>query len=180
MSSKLVSSSSSLQRNRLNLFLANVDRIIFASSVRTVFGYLRQEPYHSIYTDTFNDETMLNNLRKITTDDYPAYPLDETPGDQIYCQTKILGEQMSRNSKSIICIRLGWVTIDDQPGLTWLRTVWLSYRDLCSFIHQSLQSSQLINGIYFAISNNHRSWLDIEKAKQDLGFIPIDGARRIT
>lgn len=128
---------------------------------------------------------MLNDLRKLTTDDYPAFPLNETAGDQIYCQTKIIGEQMAEEfvrtrSKSIISIRFGWVTIDNQPGLTWLRTVWLSYNDLCSFLLKSIQSSSTISGICFALSDNHRSWLDIEKSKHDFGYIPIDGARRIS
>ncbi|UJR29870.1 hypothetical protein I4U23_017418 [Adineta vaga] len=168
-----------------NIFEAsNIRRIIYASSVRTVFGYLTRQPYLSIYNETFDDSTMLSHLQKLTVSDHPPLASDQTPGIIAYEQSKIIGEQMAidmikNHSKSIICVRIGWVNIVDQPGFTWLRTVWLSYRDACSFIDRALEAPLNISGIYFALSNNHRLWVDLDDAKRDLGYIPQDGAENL-
>jgi nucleoside-diphosphate-sugar epimerase len=150
----------------------------------TVFGYLTHEPYLSIFNDTFDDTTMLNNLRKLTVADNPPLPDIQTPGNTVYCQTKIIGEQMAKdilknNSISIICVRFGWVIIDDNPGTTWLRTVWFSHQDLCAFIDKALQAPLNISGIYFGISNNHRLWVDLDDAKKDLGYVPQKGTEKL-
>ena len=160
---------------------AGVKRIIFASSVRTVFGYLEHEPYRSIYNETFDDKTMLKDLHKLTVKDDPPIPGDQNRGDRVYDESKIIGEQMGmeiakNSSKSIICVRVGWVNIQNHPGTTWLRTVWFSYRDVCSFFEKAIEAPSHISGIYFGISNNHRLWVDLNDAKEDLGYIPQDRA----
>lgn len=127
---------------------------------------------------------MLKNLRKLSAKDDQPLPGTNKPGDQIYDQSKITCEQMAKDivkntSKSIISVRVGWVRIYDQPGITWLRTVWLSHRDLCLFFDKALQAPLNISGTYFAISNNHRLWVDLDDAKQDLGYISQDGAQKL-
>ena len=82
-------------------------------------------------------------------------------------------------TKSIICVRIGWVNIQNQPGATWLRTVWFSYRDVCSFFEKAIQAPSSISGIYFGTSNNHRLWMDLDNAKRDLGYVPQDGAEQL-
>lgn len=111
-------------------------------------------------------------------------PDPESPAFVAYSQSKIIGEQMAsdivkRSSKSIICARFGWVNIENQPGKTWLRDVWLSHRDLCQFIGKVLDAPAPISGIYFAMSNNYRLWIDLNDAKRDFGFIPQDGAEKL-
>ncbi|CAF1084717.1 unnamed protein product [Rotaria sordida] len=168
-----------------NVFEApGVRRIIYASSVMTVFGYLTREPYLSIMNDTFDDTTMLKDLRKLTIADDPPLPDLQTPGNIAYSQSKIIGEQMAtdivkNSSKSIICARFGWVNVYDQPGTTWARTVWFSHRDVCLFIDKALQAPLYISGTYFAMSNNHRLWVDLDDAKRDFGFVPQDAAEKL-
>ncbi|CAF1037191.1 unnamed protein product [Rotaria sordida] len=168
-----------------NIFEApGVHRIIYASTIRTVFGYLNYEPYLSIRKETFNDITMLKNLQKLTISNNPPLPDTQTSGHEVYSQSKIIGEQMAidivkNSSKSIICVRFGWVNIDNQPGNTWSRTVWLSHRDLCLFIDKVLQAPDNISGIYFLTSNNHRRWVDLDDAKRDFDFVPQDGAEKL-
>ena len=152
--------------------------------MRTVFGYLTREPYLSIYNDTFDDTTMLSNLRRLTVALDPPLPDLETPGNTAYDRSKIIGEQMAlqivkNTRKSIICARFGWINIEDQPGITWLRTVWFSHRDVCLFMDKALEAPLSVSGIYFTMSNNHRLWVDLEDAKRDLGFIPQDGAKKL-
>jgi nucleoside-diphosphate-sugar epimerase len=149
----------------------------------TVFGYLTREPYLSIFNNTFDDATMLKDLRKLTVADDPPLPDIQTPGNTAYCQSKIICEQMAmdivkNNSISIICVRFGGVEIDDRPATTWIRTVWFSHRDACSFIDKALQAPLNISGIYFAISNNHRLWVDLGDAERDLGYVPQDGTEK--
>jgi nucleoside-diphosphate-sugar epimerase len=150
----------------------------------TIFGYVTREPYLSIFNETFDDATMLKNLRKLTVADDPPLPDIQTPGSTIYGQSKIICEQMAMDivkntSKSIICIRFGDISIYDQPRTNWYRTIWFSRRDLCSFIDKALQAPQHISGIYFGVSNNHRLWLDLDDAKRDLGYVPQDGAEKL-
>ena len=163
--------------------LAGVCRIIYASSIRIVFGCLTREPYLSIFNDTFDDETMLHSLRKLTVaDDPPSVDL-QTPGTTAYWESKVVGERMAacvvqNSAKSIICVRFGGVNIDDQPGETWRRPSWLSYRDLCQFIDKVLEAPPEMSGTYYATSNNHRRWVDLEDARRDFGFVPQDGAEK--
>jgi nucleoside-diphosphate-sugar epimerase len=150
----------------------------------TVFGYLKYEPYLSIFNETFDDKTMLKNLRKLTINDDPPDPNDQGIGEKIYSESKIIGEEMAKDivkngTKSIISVRVGGVNIDNQPGTTWLRTVWFSYRDVCSFFEKAIEAPLYISGTYFATSNNHRSWLDLDDAKRDLGYVPQDGAEQL-
>lgn len=166
------------------MVLAGVRRIIYASSIRTVFGYLTQEPYLSIFNDTFDDETMLNNLRKLTVADDPPLIDLQTPGSIAYWKSKVACEQMAasivqNSTKSIICVRFGGVTIYDQPGEKWRRANWLSYRDACQFIDKALEAPLEISGTYYAVSNNHRRWVDLENARRDFGFVPQDGAEKL-
>ncbi len=168
--------------NSCVLILANVRRIIYASSVRIVFGYLDREPYLSITNGTFDDKTMLKDLRKLTVQDDLPLPGTKTSGIKEYCRTKIIGEQMAMDtvkntSKSIICARFGGIELNDQPANNWYSTVWLSYRDLCLFIDKALEAPLNLSGIYFVISNNHRLWVDLDHTKNDLGYIPQDGAK---
>ncbi len=149
-----------------------------------VFGYLTHEPYLSIFNDTFDDTTMLKDLRKLTVADDSPLPDLRTPGDTVYCQSKIICEQMAmdivkNNSKSIICVRFGGVRIGDDPTTTWRRAGWFSHRDVCAFIDKALQAPLNISGIYFGVSNNHRLWVDIDSAKRDLGYVPQDGAEKV-
>ncbi|CAF1135007.1 unnamed protein product [Rotaria sordida] len=168
-----------------NVFEApDIHRIIYASSGMVVHGYLDRQPYLSIFNETFDDNTILKDLRKITVADDPPLPDLTTPGRTVYSKGKIICEQMAtdivkNNSKSIICARFGAVNIEDKPETTWNRSLWLSHRDLCSFISKALEAPLNISGIYFVMSNNHRLWVDLEHTKRDLGYVPQDGAEKI-
>ncbi len=86
-------------------------------------------------------------------------------------------DTVQKSSKSIICARIGGVKINDQPTNDWYSTNWLSHRDLCWFIDKALEAPLNISGIYFVISDNHRRWVDLDHTKNDLGYVPQDGAK---
>ena len=148
-----------------------------------IADYLRREPYRSITNGTLDDATMLKGFEKLSVAKHPPLSDLETPGKKAYSESKIIGEQMATEivkstSKSIICVRIGSVNIDDEPEADAVRTVWLSYRDLCSFIDRALQAPLNISGTYFAVSNNYRLCIDLDDAKRDLGYVPQDGAKK--
>lgn len=148
-----------------------------------LFDYFIREPYCSITNGSVDDVTLLKGFEKLSVAQHPALPYCQTPEKRAYTESKIMGEQMAAEivkstSKSIICVRIGSVNINNQPEADAVRTVWLSYRDLCSFIDRALEAPLNISGTYFAISNNYRSCIDLEDARRDLGYIPQDGAEK--
>ena len=163
--------------------VAQLERIIFASSVLVAFGYVQDQPFYSIVDNSFDDGRMIRNRVKLTIPDHLTKPDLHTSSFTAYCQSKIEGEHIAKRivqtnpSRSVIAARLGWVNIDDDPGFHWSRTIWLSYRDLIQFFEKALKAPMNITGTYYVVSNNHRRWLDISPAKTDLGYIPQDGAR---
>ena len=147
----------------------------------TVFGYLQYEPYRSIR----NDQLMFKELRQLNSTIDGMMPADGTPGVIAYSESKIVGEQIANTimrhdrQKSIISIRLGMVNVEDECGPTWARTIWLSHRDTRSFFERAMEAPWNISGTYFAVSNNHRRWMDLNQASTDLKYIPQDGAKDI-
>jgi nucleoside-diphosphate-sugar epimerase len=159
--------------------------IIYASSVMTVFGYLENEPYSALPKNIQPKEL----LKKITVNDLPI-PSHLNPPFQAYCETKIHCEQLAREYSSndqrnlqFVCARLGWVnTTDDVTSdlYDWSdKSIWCSYRDLCLFIDRVLENQLKLKQfqIYFVSSNNDFCWVDMENAKQDLNYVPQDGAK---
>jgi hypothetical protein len=149
-----------------------------------IAGYLTMEPYRSIYDGTFDDSTMLTSFRKLNVLNDPPKPDVQTPGNEAYSQSKILGEKMAASyvngtAKSIICARFGSINIKDEPEATWFRSCWCSHRDACVFLEKALTAPMEISGTYFVVSNNHRVWVDMDNAKNDLGFVPQDGAEKL-
>jgi hypothetical protein len=146
--------------------------------------YFNHEPYCSIADGTLDDAAVSKDVEKLSVAKHPPLPTLETLGKKAYSESKIIGEQMAADivkntPKSIICVRIGCVNIDDHPRTGLIRTVWLSYRDLCSFIDKALQAPLTVSGTYFAISNNYRLCIDLDDAKRDLGYVPQDGAEKI-
>ena len=158
---------------------AGVQSIIYASTVRTVFGYLTQEPYRSIVAQTLDDSTP---IRKLTVANDPPIDAVFTPIDQAYFQSKLLGEEMARatRDKHIICARFGWVNAHNEGADNkWERTVWCSHRDLCEFIDRALDAlARKESGTYFVCSDNYQIWVDMEDAKSNLGFVAKDGSKK--
>ena len=160
----------------LCILLAGVQSVLYASSLMIMHGYSMREPYASIVAQILDDSVP---LRKLTVLDDPPLCDSFPPSCDAYCKSKVLGEQIARETrdKNSICARLGWVNTRDNPGKGWASTVWCSHRDFCNFVDKALDSLvQGRGGTYFVCSNNYQVWLDMEDAKKDLGFVPTDGA----
>ena len=149
----------------------------------TVFGHLQYEPYLSIRNGSFDDQLMLKELKLLDSNIEPFLQTYGIQGVMAYSESKVIGEQMAKlitrhdRQKSIISVRFGMVNVQDDCGKDWSRTIWLSHRDTCLFVERALEAPLNISGTYFAISNNHRLWLDLTQARKDFNYVPQDGAK---
>jgi len=162
-----------------------VEIIIYASSVMVDFGYLENEPYSSLAKNIQPKQI----LKKITIND-PPIPSHFNPSFEAYCNSKIYGENLAKqyssndtNNIKFICTRLGWInTTDDVTSdlYNWDdKSIWCSHRDLCQFFDRILEKQSTLNKfqIYFVSSNNDYCWVDMDNCRQDLNYVPQDGAK---
>jgi nucleoside-diphosphate-sugar epimerase len=111
--------------------------------------------------------------------EWPIGPGHLAP-DSLYGVSKVFGEALGRyyadNSEmSVICLRIGWIAdrlLPDNPD--W-RRMWLSDADLFQLIRVCL-SSDIKFGIYYGVSKNTPLRYDMEAARRDLGYVPVDDA----
>ncbi len=136
---------------------ANVRKFVFASTVQTETGY------------GYND---------FVTPDMPAWPTT------YYGAAKVLGENLGevysiRFNMSVICLRFGWIAIQDDPewdGLMHQLPPWetLTGNDLNGIIEASIE----VKGVQFAIlpafSRNAAKHRDLQLIKKTLGYYPKD------
>lgn len=141
--------------------LGAVDRVVFASSSHTMWGYR-------------DDETSL------ISEGLPPRP------DGPYAASKLVGERLCRSfalafELSVVALRIGWV----QPGPNraetlpddWARSLWLSNADL-ALLFDGAVWAELDDGFLLAngTSRNRGSRWPIDRAIEVLGFDPIDDA----
>jgi nucleoside-diphosphate-sugar epimerase len=135
---------------------AGVKRVVFASSNHVVAGY----------------EQDLKEGEKITPQ-YPPKPSSD------YGASKVFGEALARVfyerfQLESICLRIGSVSGDDRPAKAEReKRIWISHRDLLQLFTRSLET-EVAFGIYFGISNNRQTYLDIRNAIEELGYRPFD------
>ncbi|HUH96994.1 MAG TPA: NAD(P)-dependent oxidoreductase [Anaerolineales bacterium] len=143
---------------------AGVQRILFASSNHATGSYEGFPP--SLHTK--------QNPTLITTRD-PIRP------DGFYGASKAAGEAIARMYYEVfglesICLRLGSVLREDDPGLNpRFESTWLSHRDLVQLVMKSL-SAEVKFGIYYGVSANTKRFWDISDAGAELGYHPEDDA----
>ena len=128
-------------------------------------------------------------LKKITVND-PMIPSHFNPSFEAYCNSKIYGETLAKKYSSIdgtnvkfVCVRFGWVnTTDDITSdlYDWSdKSTWCSHRDLRQFFDRLLENQSTLKKFqaYFVCSNNDFCWYDMDNCREDLNYIPQDGAK---
>lgn len=137
----------------------DVERLIFASSCHTMEGYKDK------------------NVDLVTADMEPLPDCD-------YGVSKLIGERICRSfsdkyALSVICLRIGWVPkADKRPGKelgSWLRSLWLSNRDLVQVFERSIEARNIKFEILYAISNNKGMNWDPTTTMKTLNYKPRDG-----
>ena len=135
---------------------SGVKRVVYASSNHAVAGY----------------EQILSGGEKVTPQE-PPKPVS------YYGASKVFGEGLAnmyyqRYQLESICLRIGSVRKEDKPAESQReRRIWISHRDLVQLFRKSLET-EVRFGIYFGVSGNSNTYLDISSAIEELGYRPQD------
>ena len=154
--------------------LAGVKRVIYASSIMVSFGYALDEPYKAIHEGRYADAP--DHVPPVQATD-PTRPLD------LYAGSKVWGEALAhiyahRHGMSCLCIRIGWVVAEDRPPpARHGPPIWCSQRDVAQMVERCLRAPEsLRHDIFYAVSDNPHGWVDIQHARDVLGYEPMDSA----
>ncbi len=153
--------------------LSGVGRVIYASSGQATLGYRMEEPYKAISEGRYED--VPKALPRISRNS-PTRPLN------VYGSSKVWGEGLARayadtHSLSCLVIRLGWVVAEDRPPHTEARDVWCSQRDAARLVACCVDAPDSLRfDIFYAMNDDPYCWLDIEHAKEVVGWQPLDRA----
>jgi uronate dehydrogenase/NAD+ dependent glucose-6-phosphate dehydrogenase len=154
--------------------LAGVQRVIFASSIQTVFGYRDTQPYGKIAQARY-DEVDPAAIPKLTHKNC-ARTLN------LYASSKVWGEALAHayaysHGMSCIVLRIGWVVEEDVPPGPRGRNQWCSQRDIAQLVQCCVDAPQdLRYDIFYGVSDNKYNWVDIDHARDVLGYQPLDRA----
>ena len=153
---------------------AGVQRVVFASSIMASWGYQLEEPYKAIAERRF--EGLSEEEVKPVTHEWPARPTG------LYPASKMWGEALARvyvdvHEMSVIVLRIGWVNAEDYPSKLGLAPIWFSQRDVVQLVERAIHApDDLRFDTFYGVSNNRWRWVDIEHAREVLGYIPQDSS----
>ncbi len=116
----------------------------------------------------------------------PIYTTSEMPvrPDSFYGASKAHGESLGRyyadnHGLAVICLRIGsFQPIEKVKNRDSDRILssWLSYKDTVQLCWRGIEAEDVTFGIYYGISGNTRAYWDIQNAREELGYEPIDNA----
>ena len=110
---------------------------------------------------------------------WPLGPYTDVAPDSLYGASKAFGEALGRYyadefGLSVICLRIGWVNTRQFPDDPNWRRMWLSFRDLRQLFRRSLAAHDIGFGIYYGVSANTPMRYDLDNARRELGYQPVD------
>ena len=149
---------------------AGVQRVIFASSIQVSHGYRLQEPYASLAD---NDRLDLPADIPLVTHEWPPAP------PNIYASSKVWGEALAKtysisHGLSCICLRIGWVVAEDKPRA---KDIWCSQRDIVQLTEKCINAADDLKfDIFYGMSDNKWRWVDIDHAREAVGYVAQDRA----
>jgi len=153
---------------------AGVRRVVFASTNQVVFGYSTEEPFGALLSGRL-EEVDPQALRRIDHRQ-PTRPLSD------YACSKVFGEALAHmyaysHGLSCLCLRIGWVVSDDSVPNPRAQTLWCSQRDIVQLLERCLNAPDSLRfDVFFGQSDNRYNFVDIEHARQVLGYAPQDSA----
>ncbi len=150
---------------------AGVRRVVFASSIHVSFGYfLNAEPYRSIREGRF--EEVPEPFDRIGVTD-PTWPVN------LYGSSKVFGEALARMYSSeaglsCLCVRLGGVHSKDRVPVPLVPNA-CTRNDASRLLECCIQAPDTLRfDIFYGLSNSDYRWVDIENARQAIGYVPED------
>ena len=145
---------------------AGVEKFVYASSNHAVGAYETDERTPEMYRT--HDEYRLDGT------EFPR------PGN-LYGVSKATGEVLGRyyhdeHDISVCNVRIGNLT-EGHPPIDYERgqAMWLSYRD-CAHLHERTIEADYDFEIVYGISDNDRKYYSLERAKDVLGYEPMDNS----
>ncbi len=150
---------------------AKVRRVVVASTIQVSTGHFRRtEPYKHIANGDFDKVPEGFESLKTTERSWPV---------NLYAASKVFSETLARvysssSDLSCLCIRIGTVNAGDKHP-EHLNSIYCSRNDMGRLAeHCILAPESLKFEVYYAMSGNKHLWVDMENAKQSLGFVPED------
>lgn len=156
--------------------ICGVRRVVYASSNHVVGLAERDEPYASVTAGSYAGLDP-QSLPRVRSED-PIRP------DGPYGIGKALGEAAGRHYAeehgiSVLCLRIGTVNPPDRPTNPRHFATLLSHRDLVTLVRCCLDAPESLRyGVYFGVSANRWRIWDIEDARRELGYEPLDDAEQ--
>jgi len=151
-----------------------VERVVFASSIMVSWGYQQEDPYKAIAEGRF-DEVEIDEIDMVTHEWAPR-------PTGLYPASKVWGEALARyyadvHHMSVPCLRIGWVNAEDHPRDERGGAIWCSVRDVVQLVERTIEAPEDLRfDIFYGVSNNRWSWVDIDHPREVLGYIPADSA----
>jgi nucleoside-diphosphate-sugar epimerase len=100
----------------------------------------------------------------------------------IYASSKVWGEGLAhtyafRHGMSCLCLRIGWVVAEDRPPVPRAISEWCSQRDIAQLVRLCVEAPDSLRfDTFYGLSHNKFGWVDIDHARQVLGYEPEDSA----
>ena len=151
---------------------AGVKRIVVASSIMVSEGHYEEDPYKAIYEKRYED--VPPGFPKVSPD-IPAKPRS------LYASSKVWAESLARSyahryDMSCLVIRVGQVE-RDRPRPPRGASIFVSVRDIVQLWELCINANDSLRfDIFYGMSNNDWRWVDIEHAREVLGYVPQDRA----
>jgi nucleoside-diphosphate-sugar epimerase len=152
---------------------AGVARLVFASTIMVSWGYREVEPYKAITEGRYED--VPGHVRVVTVD-APPQPRD------LYACSKLWAENLgryyaARHDLSCLGLRIGWVVAEDRVPAPHAQPVWCSQRDIAQLIERCINAPESLRfDLFYGVSNSRWRWVDIEHAREAVGYEPQDWA----
>lgn len=151
---------------------SGVKRVIYASSGATVSRIEREPPFAALAAGRYDEVAEW----PILTHESPTHP------NGLYGCSKIWGEALARHfadttPMSMICLRIGHVSVEDRPVKPREFSVWCSRRDIAQAVEKSLTAPDHVRfDVFFITSDNQWGYRDTTHARAVLGYVPEDRA----
>jgi NAD+ dependent glucose-6-phosphate dehydrogenase len=153
---------------------AGVTRVVYASSMMTLWGHLFVEPctlLMSQFQSSQNWETFLQPEIPRLTHLSPPCPND------LYGASKVWGEALAQvyaaqHFFSCLCVRFGTVTAEETLE-EQASPLWCSQQDAGRIVACCLEAPETLTfDIFYALSNSPHPWVDLEHGRQLIGYVP--------
>jgi nucleoside-diphosphate-sugar epimerase len=153
---------------------AGVKRVVFASSNHVSGLYENDKPYASIIAGDYAGLEP-GGFRRISVG-------DEARPDAPYGVGKMFGEATGRyyaehHDLSVICLRIGTVNRADAPKDARQRATLLTHADLVRLVRCCIEAPGDVRfAVFYGVSNNTWRIWDIDDARTQIGYEPLDDA----